>query len=97
MSQIGDKRIMKTKQQNDVRSFLKRAKNDSQLRERLQQIKQPTGPKRLAEVVRIATESGYNFSQAEYEEAARAQLALKSPATCNFTEEQIASVAGCMN
>ena len=84
---------MKTKQ-NDVQSFLKRAKNDSQLRERLQQI---TGPKRLTEIVRIATESGYNFSQAEYEEAARAQLASKSPTTCTFTEEQIASVAGCMN
>ena len=87
---------MKTKQ-NNVQSFLKRAKNDSQLRERLQQIKQTTSPKRLAEIVRIATESGYNFSQAEYEEAARAQLASKSPSTGNFTEEQIASVAGCMN
>lgn len=87
---------MNISQKSDAKSFLKRAQNDAQLRDQLQQIKL-TGTKRLAEIVRIATAAGYNFTTQEYEETARTYLTAKGPAGCQITDDQIASVAGCMN
>jgi predicted ribosomally synthesized peptide with nif11-like leader len=87
---------MNTKQNCDAEAFLKQAQNDVQLRKQLQQIK-TTGKKRLAEIVQIAIAAGFDFSTQEYEEAARAQLAVKGPAGRQLSDEQLISVAGCMN
>ncbi len=87
---------MDTKQIRGADAFLKQAQKDTQLREQLQQIKM-TGPKRLAEIVRIATAAGFTFTTQQYEEAARAQLAAKAPAGRQLTDEQLISVAGCTN
>ena len=84
---------MNTKQNRDAEAFLKQTQNDAQLREQLQQIK-TTGKKRLAEIVRIATAAGFNFSTQEYEEAARDKLAAKSNTCCQITDEELTSVVG---
>lgn len=87
---------MKTKQNRDAEAFLKRAQNDAQLREQLQQIK-ATGKERLAEIVRIATAAGFNFSTQEYEEADSARLTAKGKKGRQLSDEQLISAAGCMN
>jgi predicted ribosomally synthesized peptide with nif11-like leader len=87
---------MNTKQNRDAEAFLMQAQKDSQLRDQLQQIKM-TGKKRLAEIARIATAAGFSFTTQEYEEAARAQLAGKGPASRQLTNERPISVAGCKN
>ena len=84
---------MNTKQNRDAEAFLKRAQNDAQLREQLQQIK-TTGKERLAEIVRIATAAGFNFSTQEYEEAARSQLTAKGKKSRQIKDEQITSMVG---
>ena len=85
---------MNTKQICDAKAFLKQAQNDAEIRQQLQQIKLG-GPKKLAEIVRIATAAGFSFTTQEYEEAARAQL--KGPAGRQLTDEQLVSAACCAN
>ena len=85
---------MDTKQIRDADAFLKQAQTDMQLRQQLQQIKL-TGTKRLAEIVRIATAAGFNFTTQEYEKAARVQL--NGPAGRRLTDEQLISAACCTN
>ncbi len=87
---------MKTKQNRDAEAFLKRVQNDAQLCEQLQQIK-ATGKERLAEIVRIATSAGFNFSTQEYEEADSARLTAKGKKGRQLSDEQLISAAGCMN
>jgi predicted ribosomally synthesized peptide with nif11-like leader len=84
---------MNTKQNRGAEAFLKRAQKDAQLREQLQQIKM-TGTERLAEIVRIATAAGFNFSTQEYEEATRTQLAAKGNRGRQIADEQLTSVVG---
>jgi predicted ribosomally synthesized peptide with nif11-like leader len=84
---------MNTKQNRGAEAFLKRAQNDVQLREQLQQIK-TTGKERLAEIVRIATAAGFNFSTQEYEEADNARLTAKGMKGCQTADDQRASMVG---
>jgi predicted ribosomally synthesized peptide with nif11-like leader len=84
---------MNTKQNRSAEAFLKRAQNDAQLREQLQQIK-TTGNERLVEIVRIAAAAGYTFSTQEYEKAESARLTTKGKKGRQIVDEQVASVAG---
>ena len=81
---------MNAKQNRDAQAFLKHAQKDMQIREQMEQINQ-TGSKRLAEIVRIATAAGFNFTTQEYEAAE------KTTAGRQCTDERLISAAGCMN
>ena len=68
----------------NVKLFVEKVKSDSDLAEKLRNLKESDHPQQLTELVRIANEQGYDFTEAEYEECLREEL----------SEEQLDKVAG---
>ena len=82
---------MDTKHKRDVEAFLNQAQYDAPLCAQLRQIK-TTGKERVAEIVRMATAAGFDFSTEEYEEAVRAHLIAKGNTRGQIKDERITSV-----
>jgi hypothetical protein len=78
---------------NPVEAFLKKVREDGQLRSQIEMLKGQDKNQAMQEIVKIASKLNYKFGVKEYEEYARMQCTRNAKSNRPITDEELILVA----
>ena len=80
---------------NPVEVFLKKVREDGQIRNQILLLKTQPKKQAIQEIVSIANKMGFKFNAKQYEEYARMMCSQNAQTNCAVTDEELILVACC--